>query len=80
MPRPGLIPIHKGSEARARSFVLRLWPEPREFEHKQPIWRGSVAELDGSNTRYFASANGLARILTDAIGSDSLLEPEGRSA
>jgi len=58
--------------ARAYSLVLRLWPESREFEGEAPLWRGSLAELDGSNTRYFDSARTLCGLVADITGAESL--------
>jgi hypothetical protein len=59
-------------QMRARSLVLRIWPESRSFEGEPPLWRGSVAELDGSNTRYFDSAAALCRLVADLTGADAL--------
>ena len=58
--------------ARAHGLVLRLWPESREFEGEQPLWRGSLSELDGSNTRYFDSAQALCGLIADLTGAESL--------
>ena len=57
---------------RAHSLILRLWPEPRDFEGEQPIWRGSVVELNGSNTRYFDNAQSLCDLIADLTGAESL--------
>lgn len=54
---------------RAYSLVLRLWPESRDYEGQAPLWRGSLSDLDGSNTRYFDSCNGLCALIADQTGS-----------
>jgi hypothetical protein len=66
------------TRARARSFVLRLWPEHREIEGEALFWRGSISELDGSRMRYFDHAAGLARILVEATGAQSLVDQPRR--
>ena len=65
-------PIVTTAQARARSLVLRIWPEPRDFEGEAPLWRGSIAELDGSNTCYFDSASALCRLVADLTGAETL--------
>lgn len=64
------------SQLRTRSLVLRVWPESRNFEGEPPLWRGSIEELDGSNTRYFDSASALCRLVADLTGADILLAKE----
>jgi len=61
--------------ARAHSLVLRLWPEPRDFEGQQPLWRGSLADLDGANTRYFDNGRSLCKLLAELTGANSLRCP-----
>jgi len=60
------------AQARARSLILRIWHEPRDFEGEAPLWRGSIAELDGSNTRYFDSTAALCRLVADLTGADTI--------
>lgn len=64
----------RATAARAKVFVLRIWPEPRSFEGMTPVWRGSVNDIDGGQTRYFDRMTGLARILRDAAGQEAFLE------
>jgi hypothetical protein len=66
--------VRHSSAGGGRLFVLRLWKEPRDFEGKDPLWRGSISEIDGSNTRYFDRISGLSRIIGEATGAGSLFE------
>ncbi|WP_374548593.1 hypothetical protein [Sphingobium yanoikuyae] len=58
-----------GRRHRACSLILRLWPESRDFEGETPIWRGSLCNLDGSDTRYFDSGHGLCALIADQTGA-----------
>lgn len=60
------------SHVRARSLILRIWPESRSYEGEPPLWRGSIAELDGSNTRYFDSAAALCHLVAELTGAEAL--------
>lgn len=53
---------------RAHSFHLRIWPQ-LDAGSKGSVWRGFVADLNGSNTRYFDSGDRLARILDESAGA-----------
>lgn len=79
-------PIPKTPQRRPRQerdhlFVLKLWPEERSFEGKAPVWRGAFTNIDGSNTRYFDHISGLARLLREAVGAESMFaEDDGHRA
>ena len=62
---------------RGHLFVLRVWPEPRSLDGMEPVWRGSLTNIDGSNTRYFDQFAGLARLLSEATGAAGLFGEAG---
>ena len=66
-------------QRRGHLYVLKVWPEERNFEGMEPVWRGSLNNIDGSNTRYFDNFSGLARLLREATGAERLFtESAGR--
>ena len=56
----------------ARSLILRVWPESRSFEGEPPLWRGSLSNLDGSDTQYFDNAKALCRLIVKLTGAEAL--------
>lgn len=61
-----------GPSPRSRSLLMRLWPESREFEGQGPLWRGSLSDLDGSNTRYFDNGCTLCALVADHVGATTM--------
>jgi hypothetical protein len=61
-----------GPRPRAHSLLMRLWPESRDFEGQEPLWRGSLSDLDGSNTRYFDNGCSLCALVADCTGAPAM--------
>ena len=40
-------------ENTSRSFVVRIWIEPREFPNKSSEWRGMIEDVITNKRKYF---------------------------
>jgi hypothetical protein len=47
----------------AHTFLVRLWKETRSDRRAEPLWRGTVSDLQGRQLGSFSSAAELARIV-----------------
>lgn len=51
----------------ARSFVLRIWPEPREIEGKAPVWRIRIDDVESGERAYFRTVEELGAHLKGLV-------------
>ncbi len=55
------------------AFVVRLWREGRADPQDEPVWRGTVADLQGHRLGSFSSAAELAGLIGAQPEADVLL-------
>jgi hypothetical protein len=45
----------KPDEPASRAFLIRVWRERRDVPNGDPVWRGSIDDVDGGPRVYFGS-------------------------
>ncbi len=66
----------------SHAFVVKIWHERRDIAGAEPIWRGSVDDVEGGPRIYFDSLGVLCSYLTQHAGlaADRLGSDENPSA
>jgi hypothetical protein len=55
--------------AAAHAFLVRVWKEPREISEGQPVWRGTLSDLQGHGIGSFGTIEELGELLARATGA-----------
>jgi hypothetical protein len=43
----------KSIKEATHAFIVRLWIEPHQMNHAEPIWRGVIERVDSGDRVYF---------------------------
>lgn len=65
-------------ERRSRSFLVRVWLEPRELDGAAPLLRGSLRDLQSGDETYFTEPGEMGERLLDSFEGPEL--PDGASS
>ncbi|MGI8856157.1 MAG: hypothetical protein ACR2JW_10420 [Thermomicrobiales bacterium] len=52
----------------SHAFVVKIWHERRDIAGAEPVWRGSVDDVEGGPRIYFDSLGVLCSYLTQRAG------------
>jgi hypothetical protein len=57
-------------ENTSRSFVVRIWVEPREYPDEPVEWRGMIEDVISGERKYFRTFDDLIAFLILALSID----------
>lgn len=63
---PAAAPL-SAEERRSRSFLVRVWLEPRELQDAAPLLRGSLRDLQSGDESYFTDPGEMGERLLDGF-------------
>ena len=55
-----------------KSFVVRVWQEPREIEGEPPVWRGWVEHVQSGDRVYFRDLEESANFISSHLDGHAL--------
>jgi hypothetical protein len=69
----------EAAEARAHSFILKLWCEESVDDGRSAIWRGRIAHVPSGDCRYVQDFAALVGFLVPYLEELGVRRPNGRA-
>jgi hypothetical protein len=69
----------EAAEARAHSFILKLWCEESADDGRLAIWRGRIAHVPSGDCRYVQDFAALVGFLVPYLEELGVRRPNGRA-